>query len=184
MSCLSHHPILKPSCCPSYCLHLLFQTEHVWMNHWLLPKEQPLSSVAGHWKRPLSSLSSPGMQGWSQTLQHQKSPSALLQGGKWIADSNTTPNPSLQRFRCILLWFLQMRTDEMQAGTDTAILLLLQPEAKHTPSLQLHDSISLRDWDKYFSLTSAFCTGTSAFTCLTGILLWMHFNKDFDPSYN
>lgn len=137
ISHLSHRLILKPSCCLSHCVYLLFQTEHVWTNHWLLPKEQPLSAVARHWKRPPSSLSSPGMQGWSQTLQHQERPSALLQGDKWTADRNTPPNPSLQRFTGIQLWHLQSKVDEVHAEADKAILLLLQSKAKHALSLQL-----------------------------------------------
>lgn len=132
VSLLSHLLILKPRCCPSHCLDLLFQTEHVWTGHWLLPKEQPLSAVARHWKRPPSSLSSPGMQGWSQTLQHQERPSALLQGDKWTADRNTPPNPSLQRFACIQLWHCQSKADKVQAEADEAILLLLRFKAKRT----------------------------------------------------
>lgn len=48
VSLLSHLLILKPRCCLSHCLDLLFQTEHVWTDHRLLPKEQPLSAVARH----------------------------------------------------------------------------------------------------------------------------------------
>lgn len=104
VNCTSHLLTLKASCCQSRCLHLLFQTEHVWMNRWLLPEEQPLSAVAGRWKRPPSSLSSPGMQGWFQTLQRQERPSALLHVANWTADRNTPPNSFLQRLTCIWLF--------------------------------------------------------------------------------